>query len=153
MRTFLLIIGLILFYASPSWSQVAQPATPTQQTATHADACTPINAQAAASAQTTLTIPAPPGNQYIYIAEIDFDYTCGTACGAATTSNSTTSNLGGIKWAIAFPTTANTMYSRIFNYGPGGMRSVTPGTAVTIVGATTQTNMTQTINACYWVGY
>jgi hypothetical protein len=158
MRNVMLALGILIasaLLAPATWAQQAQPATPTQQTATHADACTPINAQAAAGSQTTLTIPAPAGNQYLYIAEIDFDNVVSTALGGAlAVTNVTTTNLGGLKWAVSLPTTANTNYPRgPFTYGPGGLRSVTAGTAVTIVGVTATGNLTQTINACYWTGY
>lgn len=150
----ILVLGLLCVVAPYLYAQIAQPATPTQQVATHADTCTPINAQAAAGAQTTLTIPAPPTNQYIYIAEIDFDNVVSTALGGAlAVTNVTTTNLGGLKWAVSLPTTANTNYPRGPFIYPTGLRSVTSGTAVTVVGVTATGNLTQTINACYWVGY
>jgi hypothetical protein len=154
MKRLLLALAVVLC-AWPAAAQQSQPATPIQQVGTHADACTPINAQAAAGSQSTLTIPAPPGNQYIYVAEIDFDNIVSTAlAGALAVVNVTTTNLGGLKWAVSLPTTANSNYPRgPFNYSPGGLRATTAGTAVTIVGVTATGNLTQTINACYWVGF
>lgn len=133
----------------------AQQATgtiaPTQQTATHVDACTPINSQAAGGSQTTLTIPAPPGNQYLYISAIDIEYAVGTALAAALApTNTTTTNLNGLKWGITIPVTANTNYKEAYVWQTG-MRSFTPGTAVTVVGVAATANLTQNINACYWV--
>jgi hypothetical protein len=116
----LLLTLAVLLCAWPAAAQQSQPATPIQQVATHADACTPINAQPAAGSQATLTIPAPPGNQYLYIAEIDFDNVVSTAlAGALAVVNVTTTNLGGLKWAVSLPTTANSNYPRgPFLYGP-----------------------------------
>lgn len=149
------LVGVLLLGLAPLVSaQIAQPATPVQQVTSHADACTPISAQSASGSQTTLTIPAPPGNQYIYLAELDFENVVSTALsGALAVVNVTTTNIGSLKWAVSLPTTANTNYPRGPFIYPTGLRSVTPGTAVTVVGVTATANLTQTINACYWMGF
>lgn len=151
----LLVLTLCLAgLSTAAFAQVASSSTPVQQTTSHADACTPIGSQAASGSQTTLTIPAPPGNQYIYIGEIDFDNVVSTALsGALAVVNVTTTNLGSLKWAVSLPTTANSNYPRgPFTY-PTGLRAASAGTAVTIVGVTATTNLTQSINACYWTGF
>lgn len=145
----LLALALVLLALTPA---AAQAPVIIQQGPSHLDTCTPINAQAASGSQTVLTIPAPPANQYIYIGEIDFDNAVATALGGAlATTNVTTTNLGSLKWAVTLPTTANTNYPRGPFIYPTGLRSVTAGTAVTITGVTATANLTQTINACYWV--
>lgn len=128
--------------------------TAVAQQASRLDACTPISAQAAGGSQTTLTIPAPPTGQFIYISEIDFDNVVSTALGGVlAVTNVTTTNLGSLKWAVSLPVTANTNYPRGPFIYPTGLRAAAAGTAVTIVGVTATGNLTQTINACYWYGF
>ncbi len=144
-----LILVVLLVATLPAW---AESPVIVQSSPAHLDACTPINAQAASGSQTVLTIPAGSGNQYVVIGEIDFDNVVATALGAAlATTNVTTTNLGGLKWAVSLPTTANTNYPRGPFLYPSGLRAVTAGTAVTITGVTATANLTQTINACYWL--
>lgn len=147
---FLVIVGAL--YAT---AQVATPfRQPVSQVATHDDACTPITAQAAAGSQTTLTISAASNTAaFIYISDIEFDNVVGTALGAAVAPTFvTTTNLGGLKWGVTFPTTANSTYARAYQY-PAGLKSAAANTPVTIVGPAGTANLTQTISACYWYGF
>jgi hypothetical protein len=149
------ILVTVLVLTVVAVAQQSQPATPVQQTATHVDTCTPISVNAGSGSQATLTIPAPPSSQYIYVGEIDFQLTVGTVLGAAIApTNVTTTGLStSLQWGFTAPTTANTNY----NYGPftypSGMKSLTPGSKVTIVGPAGTTNLVQQINACYWYAY
>lgn len=142
-----------LLIASSSFAQTSTSGGGlVSQQSTRLDACTPINAQAASGSQTTLTIPAPTTGQFIYISEIDYQYVVGTALGAAVApTNTTTTNLGGLKWGLTLPVTANTNYTYAFHY-PTGLKAAASATAVTIVGIAGTANLTQTINACYWYG-
>lgn len=149
-----LVAALVVVIATVAKAQISTPgAAGVSQVATHMDACTSINAQAAAGSQTTLTIPAGAAGSFIYVAEIDFDNVVGTALGGAVAPTAvTTTNLGGLKWAITLPVTANSTYPRGPFIYPTGAKATSAATAVTIVGIAGTTNLTQTINACYWYG-
>jgi hypothetical protein len=145
------LLATIIALAAVSAFAQQTGGTQTAQQASHLDACTPINSQAAGGSQTTLTIPAPPNGQYVYITEVDVQLTVGTAlAGVLAPTNITTTNLSGLKWSVTLPVTANTNYF----FGPyvwqTAARSASPATAVTIVGPAATGNLTQNINACYW---
>lgn len=114
------------------------------------DACKTQNAQAAAGSQTTLTIAAPAtSGQSVYVYEVDVQYCVGTALGAVVNpTNTTTTNLGGLQWAITLPTTANTCYNSVYTY-PTGAKAAAASASVTIVGIAGTANLTQNINACF----
>jgi hypothetical protein len=133
------------------FAQQSQPATPTQQTATHVDSCTPVNGNAAAAAQATLTIQAPPSGQYIYITEIDLEIAT-TAAPTAAAEIVTSTNLNSTQWMLGLTTTVGNVFTLSMSY-PTTMKSTTPATKVTIVGPTGATGMQQNFNACYYYGY
>lgn len=125
---------------------------PTQQTATHADACTTINATGGINTATTLTITAPGPGLYIYVCEIDLTVS-NNATGAVTATNLsfTTSNLGGWKYTYSMVGTANTVpIDRSFSFYPGCIKATVAATAVTIVPPAANAQAVYNINACYY---
>jgi hypothetical protein len=152
-----LVIAAVLALYLPSGvhAQQAQPATPVQQTATHVDTCTPLNGTAAAAAQATLTIAAPPSSQFVYISEIDIEMANSAAITTGQIDTVTSTNLGSpsIQWNLVSTTAIGTESTLAINYAPGALKSAAPATKVTIVGPTGVTGLTQNINACYYYGY
>ena len=146
------ILVSVLLLTCAAFAQQSQPATPTQQTATHVDSCTPINGTAAAGSAATLTIPAPPSSQYIYITEIDIEINTSAATASEAVVTSTNLGASSIKWAIGLTAAAGAVSSLVIPY-PTTLKSTTAATAVTIVGPTGVAGMLQNFNACYFYAY
>lgn len=150
MRRVLLALA-VLAAAAPAFAQ--QDGTRVQQSPTELRACTPVTAQSVVSTATTLTIPAPQAGQSIYIYEIDLQYCATSTAPAATVSpvNTTTTNLtNNPKWMHTW-TAATSVCPVVMSMSyPTGLKSQTPGAAVTIVTpAGTLTNLFFNVNACY----
>jgi hypothetical protein len=152
-----LVALLLLFLATGIvvYGQQAQPATPVQQTATHVDTCTPINGTAASGSQATLTIPAPPSSQFIYISEIDIEMVNAAAVTTGQIDVITSTNLNpvNIQWLMPTTTTIGTGSSLVMNYAPGALKATAPATKVTIVGPAGVAGLQQNVNACYYYGF
>lgn len=146
------LLALIVLFPIAAFAQTATTATPTQQSATHADAMATASATAAVNTAVTLTL-TPGGNQYVYVCEIDFTISVdATGTSPATTNVSfTTTNLGG--WSYKFSTAADVantiVLDKAFTF-PTCLKSLTPGTAVTIVSPAARTHAIYNINASYY---
>ena len=154
-----LAVALVVVFLATTWQArhaiAQQIATLTQQSPTMLNVCTPINATAAVNTTVTVTIPAPPAGQYIYLCGIDitvsFDATGGTA---STNVSFTSTNLGpsGNTWAwkTSWAGTASTTIAQPFTFTLP-VRATSPGTAVTIVSPAINTHGAYSITAYYYV--
>jgi hypothetical protein len=117
--------------------------------------CTTANATAAVNTLVTLTL-TPPGGMYVYICEIDLTISAdATGTSAVQTNVSfTTTNLGGWKYTTSSPAdTANQLVLDKQFLFPSLIRSVVPGTAVTIVSPAVRLHALYNINASYYFAY
>lgn len=145
-RNLLLAFLVSLLAVGAMYGQAVTTATPTQQTATHADASTIVGNSSTSAATITLT---PLAGQCIYVTSIEIDNTeDATGVAAAAQTNLTTTNLGGLAWKIPSGTaSAGLMNPPLFlNYSPGAIKAATCGTAVTFVLPTFATHQTLNVN-------
>lgn len=142
-------LAIALSFVTRDEAQQVQSATPVQQTATRSDAATNCGSSATSAATITFT---PPGNLSVYLTEIDFQNVAGSAAvTAAAPTTVTTTNLTGLPvWTMASGTTAGTNTQSFSAVYPLGLKSTTPGTAVTVVLPTFATNQTIRVNACVY---
>ena len=149
----ILVIATTPFTEVVAHAQVAQGATPIQAAPAHLDGCTNyVGVDAIATATTTQTITPTGSTGYVVIYEIDWTNVEGAAAvTAAGTSKTTTTNLGGVNWIHNSGTATAGQTTQTFQatYGPGGLRSQTPGTAVTFVLPAVITNQGIHFNLCY----
>lgn len=134
-----ILLSLILaVYMTPMPSMMAQQVNSSvvvQQTASHADAATIYSGvEGSATAASTLTM-TPNGGEYVYIYEVDITNVVGaTAVSATTTSTITTTNISGSPlWVMVSGVTAGTTSQVVTAVFDTGLKSQTPGTAVTLV--------------------
>lgn len=117
-------------------------------------ALTPISATAAANAQTTLTIPAPPANLYNYVCTLSFNYSQTNTTGTALTNAVTTStNFNSFALKMSAVAAINTNYDWSEIWGDpmtGCPKSTSPGTATTFVSPAAATNGAFTWYAVYY---
>lgn len=130
-------------------------ATLIQQSPTMLQACTPINATAAVNTTATVTIPAPPAGQSIYVCGIDITVSFNTGGPTASTNVSFTStNLGpaGNTWAwkTSWVGTASTNIIQAFTFTLP-IRATNAGTAVTIVSPAINATAAYSITASYFI--
>ena len=125
--------------------------TSTTQTATHLDAgafwigqangATSCNAVSQTAAQDTITI-TPPAGQYVYLTDLIVQFST-DATGATAVPTISTTNLGtggGVAAVLSAATTLSTTGYHAdvaIPFPVGGLKSATPGTAVTIVPSAT----------------
>lgn len=133
----------------------AAQTTLVQQSPTMLHACTAFNATAAVNTAVTLTIPAPPSGQSIYICGIDITVSFNTAAAVASTNVSFTStNIGpaGNTWAwkTSWVGTSSTNIIQTFTFTLP-IRATNPATAVTIVAPAIQSTTAYSITAYYFV--
>lgn len=113
-------------------------------------ACTGVQTSGAiGTTQVTLTIPAVAG-QYIYICTYD-EFVGATTAPAATFLNTTTTNLGGLRWFNQVAATATGAVQNPHFAPAQPYKSAAPGTAVTIVSnaAVTSVNYASTVTYFY----
>jgi len=150
-RLFAIFAVLLAFACTAS----AQQGSLVQQSGSRFDAATAVAfAQAAVAAQSTATISVPAG-QYAYITGVGMD-TCanGTGGTALTNANFTSTNLQSTpSWSISFAGTANTCGTRIAEFYATPLKSLVPGTAVTVVSPAGSANNQFTIRVYYYLGY
>jgi len=124
-----------------------------QQTAKRLDAATAVAfAQAAVGSNSTATITVPTG-QYAYITGVSMD-TCadGTGGTALTNLNYTSTNIQSTpSWSVSFAGTANTCATPIREFYATPLKSLVPGTAVTVVSPTVGTHNQSTIRVYYYL--
>lgn len=117
----------------------------------------PISATAAVNAQTTLTIPAPPPNQFIYVCMLQMN-TSMDATGAAV-SNLVTTSTNFNNFAMKFSAIAGIGVNYDgpqFGFGSpatGCAKSTLAGTATTFVSPAASTHAAFTWYAAYYYGF
>ena len=144
-----LALGLSLFAADGAWAQAAQ--TQVSQTATMLNAATTgiMAGGISTNAQVTATVPAV-GSQYFYLTAIEVQ-SCQNATGAAIPLVQwTTTNLPGSPTITSDAAAApSTCADKQINFTTP-LRSLVPGTAVTLVSPTGIANVAF---AAYVAGY
>ncbi len=127
---------------------VAQGPTTVQQSPSKLDAANQASTSAATGATITIT---PNGSESVYIFEIDIQNCAGgTAVTAANPTSVTTTNLTGSPiWTIGSGVTAGLCTQSFSVSYPTGLKSQTPGTAVTFVLPTFATNQTVRVNVVW----
>lgn len=156
----LLLIGTLAFLATmlaltPLHRVQAQAGTSAvQQNAQRLDTDATCISSNTSAGTVTFT---PPGAQYVYVTEIDFESgqsTTGIAAAAAPTTISI-SNISGLPlWTMASgaTTTPGTNTQTFSVFYPTGLKSQTPGTGVTITLPTIPGNTFMRVNACAYFG-
>ena len=132
-------------------AQVAQPATAVQQTATRADAAAAWSTIAGVSSGTNTLTLTPNGGESIYIYGIDIQNCAGaSAVTAANTTTITTTNISGSPiWNIGSGVTAGLCTQSFAVPVQTGLKSQTPGTAVTFVVPQVATNQGIRLNVAW----
>jgi hypothetical protein len=150
MRRFSLlgVIGLCLLLAGAPTQAQQNGASRVQQDATMLNACSPTNQTAAVNTQVTVTL-TPPSGQSVYICGVDLTASQNGTATANTNSTFTSTNLGGWLWKYSIAATANLAISQAF-YFSQPMKSVIPGTAVTIVSPAALAQTAFSINVYYY---
>jgi hypothetical protein len=134
-------------------SAAAQQGSLVQQSGTRLEAATQVAfAQAAAGSTSTATITVPAG-QYAYITGVSMD-TCADATGTTALANSsfTSTNIQSTpSWSISFAAAANTCGTRISEAYATPLKSLIPGTAVTVVSPATSAHNMFTIRVYFYL--
>jgi len=154
----LVILTVVLFIVGISAFRVRgqqQSASAVQQVATRTDAASICLTSAASAGTITWT---PPGGQFVYVTEIDFqrgENTTGIGSAAAPTTVSISNIQGSPIWDMASgPVTTPGINVETFTVSyPMGLKSAAPGTAVTITLPTIPANTFTRVNACAYYGY
>lgn len=153
-----LVIAALLPWATvlAQISQVTGITWPLTQSAPGLYTLIPISATAAASTQTTLTIPAPAqAGYYNYICSLHFNASHdGTATTALSNGVTTSTNFNSYAIKVSLNNVANQNTDWVENWGstPGGgcLKSNSPGAATTFVSPTGTANMQFTWTATYF---
>lgn len=137
-----LLLPVIAFAAGAGATLVTEDPTPPR-------ACTGVQSGGViGTAQVTLTIPAVAG-QYIYICTYD-EFVGATTAPAATFLNTTTTNLGGLRFANQVAATATGAVQNPHFSPAQPYKSAAPGTAVTFVTNAAVTSVNYAANATYF---
>jgi hypothetical protein len=147
----LLVLLVFLFGNTGRYVLEAQQGVPgalVQQSPTELRACVPTHNDLAVNNQVTLTITPPPG-QSVYICGLDVTASQNGTATINTNSKFTSTNIGGWVFEYSLAATANTMMAQAFNFSQP-LKSVIPGTAVTIVSPAAIANTAFSINAYYY---
>lgn len=120
-----------------------------QDSKTHLDAATQFGTSATSAATVTLT---PNGGEYVYISTISLSNCAGSAAvtAAAVTTLTTTNLSGSPAWTVGSGVAAGLCQPVITEVFPNGVRSQTPGSAVTFVLPTFATNQTLRLNVSWY---
>jgi hypothetical protein len=142
--TFALVFAVEMHFSPKVSAQAQSSATPTQQTSTELRAAVVAGTSATSAATITLT---PPGSLNVYITEVDIQNCAGASAvtAAAPTTVSTTNITGSPAFTVGSGLTAGLCTNQVITY-PTGLKSTTPGTAVTYVLPTFATNQTIRVN-------
>jgi hypothetical protein len=149
--TALLILLVFLFGNTGRYVLEAQQGVPgalIQQSPTELRACTPAHADGAINNQQTVTI-TPPSGQSVYICGLDVSASQNATATANTNVKFTSTNIGGWAYTYSLAATANIMMAQAFNFSQP-IKSVIPGTAVTIVSPAALANTAFSINVYYY---
>ena len=160
MKRSLFVLGALCMAlaAVGPWAAQAQVLSPVPSTPVQLMpgfyAVTPISATAAANAQATLTIPAPPAGMYNYICALSFNYNQTATTGTVQTNAVTTStNFNSFALKFSAAAAINTTYEWANNWGTpatGCPKSTAPATATTFVSPAAATNGAFTWEAVYF---
>lgn len=142
MRLSIALLAALLF-GSGAYAQTAvQQSLPKLDAATgiygQANGATSCNTVSQTAANDTITI-TPPANQYVYLTMLSIQNTT-DATGVTQTGTISSTNLTGAPfWSFATAlTTVQGVAPALVEVYPTGLRSTTPGTAVTLVPSATQ---------------
>lgn len=148
MRATSKVLLALLLCVGAAFAQAGVPGTLVQQSPTELRACTPAHADGAVNSQQTVTL-TPPAGQSVYVCGIDFSASQNGTATANTNSTFTSTNLGGWKFVYSLAATANTMFGQAMNFSQP-LKSVIPGTVVTVVSPAALTNTAFSINVYYY---
>lgn len=143
----------ILFAAALAFIPVSALAqAPVQQNSQRLDAASLAATNATSAATLTLT---PPAGQYVYVTAVEITNcaSAGAVTAAAVTTLTTTGFNGvasGPIWTLASGLGQGTCVPEIIVTFPSGLKSATPGTAVTFVQPTWATNQVVRLNVYYY---
>ena len=115
-----------------------------------------ISATAAVNNQTTLTIPAPPPGQYVYVCSLLFVQSNDATGTAATNAVTTSTNFGGFAIKYSYPVTVNgafTFPALDMTINDTCVKSTTAGTATTFVSPAALTNAAFSWYSTYYYGF
>jgi len=157
-NTVVLLIALLICGGSLSLGLSAQnqyPSAIVGQLTASGYYLIPISATGAASAQVTLTIPAPPPTLYNYVCTVHFNASHdNTATTAATNSVTTSTNFNSYAIKFSLNNVANQNYDFVDSWigapGTGCARSASPGTATTFVSPAAAADIMFTWTATYF---
>lgn len=142
------LTALLLVLSVAALGAQQNGSTRVQQDPTMLNACTPINATAAVNNQVTVTL-LPPAGQSVYVCGIDVTASQNATSTANTNLTFTSTNLGGWLYKYSLAATVNIMASQAF-YWSQPLKSVIPGTAVTIVSPAATAQTAFSINAYFY---
>ncbi len=154
MRKSFLVLSALACMAGPAFAQT-QVAPPVQQSATRSDAATLVGAitssgtALAVNTTTTSTLTAPAG-QFVYVTGITFEVCTngtGTAQNQVTFTSTGLSNNPSFQYSIAATASICQRWSEPF---AAPLKSLTPGTNVTLVSPSAATNNSYNIRAYYY---
>jgi hypothetical protein len=136
------LVGAGLLGAAPAMAGAGDgTSTSTSQSAFHADASSILAATTAANCTTTQVAVAtlsmtitPPSGSYVYITGMYIETASnGTGSTGSTTAWTSTGLTNTPSWLVNAGGTGASLASQVSEtYPPGGLRSVTPGTAVVL---------------------
>lgn len=142
-----ILVYCLLLSGTPAHAQ-QNGASRVQQDATMLNACTPTNQTAAVNTQVTVTL-TPPAGQSVYLCGIDVTASQNATSTANTNLTFTSTNLGGWLFKYSLAATVNIALSQSF-YFSQPVKSVIPGTAVTVVSPAATAQTAFSINAYYY---
>lgn len=140
---------LLLFAATGIAFAAGAGATLVTEDVTPSRACSGVqDSGAIGTTQTTLTIPAVAG-QYIYLCTYD-EFVGATTAPSASFLNTTSTNLGGMRWANQVGASATGAVQNPHFAPSQPLKSAAPGTAVTIVSNAAVGNVNYHATATYF---
>lgn len=144
------LLSIFAVLALSVTAALAQSATTVQQSASDLRSATAIGTSATSAATITVT---PGAGLYVYVTSVDIQNCAGASAvtAAAVTTITTTNLTGSPAYTVGSGVAAGLCQpTQILAYGPAGLKSTTPGTAVTYVLPTFATNQTVRVNVAYY---
>src|SRR5260370_40497892 len=151
-KVLLFVCSLMLVFSGVHYVQAQSgvPGTLVQTSPTHQDSASVCLNSASSGGTLTFT---PPGSQYFYLHEIDFQNgqsTTGVAAAAAPTQVTISNIAGSPIWnmasgAVTTPGTITQSFSVLY---PTGLKSSVPGSSVVVTLPALITNQFLRVNAC-----
>lgn len=151
------ILAMLVLATAPAMAQVPLPTGGVLvQPAISQYAVVPISSTAAINTQTTLTIPAPPPNQFNYVCYLSFSVVQDGTSTANVLAVTTSTNFNSFALKYSLAATADAVLTKEFNWGGpatgGCAKSTSSGTATTFVSPAGAANTTYTWYATYFQG-